>query len=157
MGRPDQFSSLFWFLLGLAVIFLSYRLGLGTLTSPGPGFLPLWCGLILSAISLGVFFHRLLIPSGGESQTIRKLWGGVHWLRGVFVVSALLVYTLLFTHLGYLLSTLVLLLFLFKAIEPQGWTVAIGGAVLASFISFVVFALWLDVQLPRGILERFLF
>jgi putative tricarboxylic transport membrane protein len=157
MGRPDQFSSLFWFVLGLAVIFLSYRLGLGTLTSPGPGFLPFWCALILSAISLGVFFHRRLIPSGGESRTIQKLWGGVHWLRGVFVVSALLVYTLVFTSLGYLLSTLVLLLFLFKAIEPQRWTVAIGGAVLASFISFALFALWLDVQLPRGILERFLF
>ena len=157
MGRPDQFSSLFWFVLGLAVIFLSYRLGLGTLTSPGPGFLPFWCALILSVLSLGVFFHRLLLPSGGESQKVWKLWGGVRWLRGVFVVSALLVYTLVFTSLGYLLSTLVLLLFLFKAIEPQRWTVAIGGAILASFISFVLFALWLDVQLPRGILERFLF
>jgi putative tricarboxylic transport membrane protein len=157
MGRSDQFSSLFWFVLGLAVIFLSYRLGLGTLTSPGPGFLPFWCALILSSLSLGVFFHRLLIPSGGEPQKIRKLWGGVGWLRGVFVVAALLAYTLVFSSLGYLLSTLALLLFLFKAIEPQRWAVAVGGAVLASLISFVVFALWLDVQLPRGILERFLF
>jgi putative tricarboxylic transport membrane protein len=157
MGRADQFSSLFWFVLGLAVLFPSYRLGLGTLTSPGPGFLPFWCGLILSALSLGVFFHRLFTPSGGESQEIRKLWGGVRWVRGVFVVAALLVYTLVFSSLGYLLSTLALLLFLFKTIEPQRWAVAVGGAVLASLISFIVFALWLDVQLPRGILERLLF
>ena len=157
MGRADQFSSLFWFVLGLVILFLSYHLGLGTLTSPGPGFLPFWCALILSALSLGVFFHRLLIHSGGEPQKIRELWGGVRWLRGVFVVLALLGYTLVFSSLGYLLSTLALLLFLFKTIEPQRWTVAIGGAVLASLISFVVFALWLDVQLPRGILERLLF
>lgn len=157
MGRADQFSSLFWLVLGLVVIILSYRLGLGTLTSPGPGFLPFWCALILSVLSLGVLFHRLLIPSGGEPQRIRELWGGVRWLRGVLVVLALLGYTLVFSNLGYLLSTLALLLFLFKTIEPQRWTVAIGGAVLASLISFVVFALWLDVQLPRGILERLLF
>ncbi len=157
MGRADQFSSLFWFVLGFAVIFLSYRLGLGTLTSPGPGFLPFWCAFILSALSLGVFFHRLLIPSGGEPQKIRKLWAGVRWARGVFVVAALLVYTLVFSSWGYLMSTMALLLFLFKTIEPQRWAVAVGGAVLASLISFVVFALWLDVQLPRGILERLLF
>ncbi len=157
MGRADQFSCLFWFALGMAVTFLSYRLGLGTLTSPGPGFLPFWCALILSALSLGVFFHRLLIPSGGEPQKIRKLWEGVRWPRGALVVAAILVYSLVFTTLGYLLSTIALLLLLFKAIEPQGWAAAIGGAVLTSFISFVVFALWLDVQLPRGILERFLF
>ncbi len=157
MGRADQFSSFFWFVLGLAVLFLSYRLGLGTLTSPGPGFLPFWCALILSALSLGVFFHRLFIPSGGESQEIRKLWGGVRWVRGVLVVAALLVYTLVFSSWGYLMSTMALLLFLFKTIEPQRWAVAVGGAVLASLISFVVFALWLDVQLPRGILERLLF
>jgi len=157
MGKPDQFSSLFWFMLGMAVTYLSYRLGLGTLTNPGPGFLPFWCALILSGLSCLVFFHRLLARTQGETQELRSLWQGVRWPKGIYVVTAILAYALLFTTLGYLLSTIALLLFLFKAIEPQRWIMAIGGAVLASFVSFVLFALWLDVQLPRGIIERFLF
>ena len=157
MGKPDQFSSLFWFMLGMAVTYLSYRLGLGTLTNPGPGFLPFWCALILSGLSCLVFFHRLLARTQGETQELRSLWQGVRWPKGIYVVMAILAYALLFTTLGYLLSTIALLLFLFKAIEPQRWIMAIGGAVLASFVSFVLFALWLDVQLPRGIIERFLF
>jgi putative tricarboxylic transport membrane protein len=157
MGKPDQFSSLFWFLVGMAVTVWSYRLGLGTLTNPGPGFLPFWCALILSGLSCLVFFHRRFATTEGETRKLRHLWQGVGWVKGIYVVLALLAYTLLFTTLGYLLSTIALLLFLFKTIEPQKWTVAVGGAILASLVSFVVFALWLDVQLPRGVLERFLF
>jgi putative tricarboxylic transport membrane protein len=157
MGKPDQFSSLFWFMVGMVVTYLSYRLGLGTLTNPGPGFLPFWCALILSGLSSLVFFHRLLGRTQGETQKLRHLWQGLRWPKGIYVVAAILAYALLFTTLGYLLSTIALLLFLFKAIEPQRWTVAVGGAVLASFASFVLFALWLDVQLPRGVIERFLF
>ena len=40
MGKADQFSSIFWLILGLAVVYGSNRLGLGTLTHPGPGFFP---------------------------------------------------------------------------------------------------------------------
>jgi putative tricarboxylic transport membrane protein len=141
----------------MAVTFWSYRLGLGTLTNPGPGFLPFWCALILAGLSCLVFVHRRLARTEGEARKIRQLWQGVGWVKGIYVVAALLAYSLLFTTLGYLLSTIALLLFLFKAIEPQKWTVAVGGAVLASFGSFVLFARWLDVQLPRGVLERFFF
>jgi len=141
----------------MAVIYWSCRLGLGTLTNPGPGFLPFWCALILSGLSCLVFLHRLLARTEGETRKLRHLWKGARWLRGIYVVAALLAYTLLFTTLGYLLSTIALLLFLFKAIEPQKWAVAVGGAILASLVSFVLFALWLDVQLPRGVVERFLF
>ena len=157
MAKPDQFSSLFWLVVGMAVTYGSYRLGLGTLTNPGPGFLSFWCALILSGLSCLVFLHRLFTRTQEETRGLRHLWPGIGWVKGIYVVAALLAYTLLFTTLGYLLSTIALLLFLFKAIEPQKWTVAVGGAILASLVSFVVFARWLDVQLPRGVLERFLF
>jgi putative tricarboxylic transport membrane protein len=157
MGKPDQYSSLFWLAVGMAVAYGSYRLGLGTLTTPGPGFLPFWCALILAGLSGLVFLHRFLAGTGGEPPKSRRLWHGTGWVKGLMVTAALLAYTLLFTTLGYLLSTFALLLFLFKAIEPQKWTVALGGAALASFASFVLFARWLDVQLPRGILEKFFF
>jgi hypothetical protein len=72
-------------------------------------------------------------------------------------VGALLVYNFIFVYLGFILSTILLLLFLFKAIEPQKWSVAVAGALIASLAAYVLFARWLDVQLPVGIVEKLLF
>ena len=157
MGKIDQMSSLFWFLLGWVLTLLSYRLGLGTLTNPGPGFLPFWCGLFLSGLSLVVFLRGKLDQRRGESKALRELWAGMRWAKGVYVVLALLIYTFAFTHIGFVLSTTLLLIVLFKAIEPEKWIIAVGGAILASLVCFVVFSLWLDVQLPRGFIEKILF
>jgi hypothetical protein len=37
-----------------------------------------------------------------------------------------------------------------RATDPQRWTVALGVAALTAIGSYVVFAIWLGVPLPRG-------
>ena len=157
MGKADQGSCIFWMILGLAVIYFSHRLGLGTLAHPGPGFLSFWCGVLLAALSVPIFIQGNKTQRSGDETKFSDQWTKVRWSKSVYVILATLVYALAFTHLGFLLSTALLLIFLFKAIDPEKWIVAIGSAILASFISFIIFALWLDVQLPRGILERLIF
>ena len=157
MGRANQVSSIFWLILGLGVVYGSYRLGLGTLTHPGPGFLSFWCGVILAVLSVLVFIQGGIVRREGNQTKLRQLWMEARWSKCIFLVLAVLAYALTFTYFGFLLSTILLLIFLFEAIEPQKWVVAIGGAILASLISFIVFALWLDVQLPRGFIERLIF
>lgn len=155
MGKPDQISSIFWLSFGLAVIYGSNRLGLGTLTHPGPGFLPFWSGVILCGLSALVFFQDTLPHRGRGGETLGHVWAGLNWPKPIYLMIALLAYTLIFTHLGFLLSTTVLLLFLFKAVEPETWLRTIVGAILASVITYIVFGVWLQVQLPRGFLEGF--
>ncbi len=157
MGQANQISSIFWLILGLAVTYGSFRLGLGTLTHPGPGFLPFWYGVILAGLSILVFFQGKLARRSGDQAPLGQRWEGMHWSKSIYVVLAILVYTLTFTQVGFLLCTTFLLIFLLKAIDPETWAVTIAAAVIASLVSFVVFALWLDVQLPRGFLERMLF
>ncbi len=156
MEKANQFSSVFWLLLGGAIAFGSYRMGLGTLSHPGPGFLSFWCGFILASLSVLVFVKGRLSPRE-EAGTFRRLWGGTRWYKGLYVVAALVAYNFTFAYLGFILSTILLLLFLFKAIEPQKWSVAVSGALVASVASYVLFARWLDVQLPVGIVEKLLF
>ena len=156
MEKANQFSSVFWLILGLAITFGSYKMGLGTLNRPGPGFLPFWCGGILVGLSVLVYVKGMLSPGGGVG-TFQRLWGGTRWYKGVYVVAALLIYNFTFAYLGFILSTILLLLFLFKAIEPQKWSIAITGALVASIVSYVLFARWLDVQLPVGFVEKMLF
>ena len=157
MGKPDQASSICWLGLGLAVIYASHRLGLGTLTNPGPGFLPFWSGVILCGLSALVFFQGRLTQRAGGGGPLSQLWAGMAWPKPVYVVIALFAYVMIFAHLGFLLCTTVLLIFLFKAIEPETWLRAIVGAVLAAGVSYVLFGVWLQVQLPRGFLEGLLF
>jgi putative tricarboxylic transport membrane protein len=154
--KPDKVSSSFWMVLGMVMIYASYKLKLGTLTHPGPGFLPFLAGVILWCLSIVVFLkagRRI----DEKAKKLRELWAGMNWLSAVIVVVTLLVYALVFTHVGFLLSTIGLLTFLFRARERMGWFAAIGGALIASFASFAVFAIWLKVQLPYGIIEKCLF
>jgi putative tricarboxylic transport membrane protein len=157
MGKADQVSSIFWLLLGLVVVYSSYRFGLGTLARPGPGFLPFLCGVILSALSAFVFFQGRLAKKTNGEESIGQLWAGMNWHKPVYGIIVLLIYALTFVRLGFLLSTIFLLIFLFKGIEPERWLRAITVAVLAAVVSYVLFVVWLQVQLPRGLLERLLF
>jgi putative tricarboxylic transport membrane protein len=142
---------------GVMMIYSSYKLKLGSLAHPGSGFLPFVSGLILCILSIIVLLKGGVDDRGGKAKRIGQLWEGMSWSKTVIVTAALLLYALVFTHLGFLLSTILLLIFLLRAIEPVRWFAAIGGAIIAVFASFAVFGLWLQVQLPRGIFENFFF
>ncbi len=155
--KPDRVSSIFWMGFGVMMIYSSYKLELGTLAHPGPGFLPCVSGLILCVLSIIVFLKGRVGDRDGKAKKIGQLWEGMSWSKTIIVTVSLILYSLVFTHIGFLLSTILLLIFLLKAIEPVRWSVAVGGALIAAFASFAVFALWLQVQLPRGIIERLCF
>jgi hypothetical protein len=157
MGKLDQISSIFWLSLGLVVIYFSYRLGFGTPQHPGSGFLPLLAGVILCGFSASVFFQgrkaRRVRGKGDSSQ----LWTGMAWLKPAYIVIALLVYAMAFESLGFLLATPALLIYLLKGVEPETWPRAVVTALVVTIISYALFGVWLQIQFPRGFLERLLF
>lgn len=157
MGKPDQVSSIFWLILGLALVYDSNQLGLGAFAHPGPGFFPFWCGAILIGLSILVFFQGRQSQRDRRGSRLSQLWDGLVWTKPIYIIISLLVYALTFPSLGFLLSTTLLLIFLFKAIEPATWMLSIIGAVLASSVSYILFGVWLRVQLPRGFLEGLFF
>ena len=69
-----------------------------------------------------------------------------------FFIISLLIYTYFFETIGFIISSLLLMLFLFKGIEPQKWSAAILSTILTSIVTYTIFVLWLKCQLPRGIL-----
>jgi putative tricarboxylic transport membrane protein len=154
--RSDKLSSAVWLILGAVVVYYSKKMGLGILSNPGPGFLPFWAGVILIGFSIFIFFQDK-IASQEEQKSIGQLWAGMNWSKCIILILGLSVYTLIFSYIGFLASTTALLLLLLKTIDPMGWKEAIGESLVASFISFAIFDLWLKVQLPRGFIERFLF
>jgi len=150
MKKYDQTSSLVWLGLALLICVESFRLPLGSIHDPGPGFLPLLVGVLLAGLSVICFLQARKGPS---AEPKGSWYSTERWKNLVWVLLALLAYAVVLDSLGFLISTFLLLIVLFRfGMEPQRWAWAIGGSVIASLSCYVVFELWLRTQLPKGIL-----
>ncbi len=149
MKKRDRVSSLIWLLLAVYICIESLRLPLGSLRDPGPGFLPLVVGVILGVLSMVNFGQA----RADISQTPGGSWySRERWKHLVGVLVALFAYAGVLDLLGFLTATFLLLIYLFRyGLEPSRWVWAIGGSAMASVSCYVVFELWLQTQLPKGI------
>jgi putative tricarboxylic transport membrane protein len=148
--KKDILSSLFWLAVGSGVCYGGYDLELGTLRDPGSGFMFFWVGIIMIGLSLAVLVKAVRMKPDQKGAGLLR--GEVRWAKILSVLAVLVLYAYVFPHLGFILSTVLLLLFLFKAVEPQKWSWAVLGAVISTLTAYGVFQLWLGTQLPRGFL-----
>ncbi len=144
----DQLSSGLFFLLGCAICLHSLQYRLGTLAAPESGLMPFLSGAAIAALAaLGLGLGTLRRRRGEGWQ---PLFQGVAWGRGLLTLGALLGYLLLQKRLGFALTTVLFIGFLLRVVFPQRWVVVLLGAVLTATISYLVFEVWLQAQLPQG-------
>ncbi len=151
MKTHQQFASLFWLAIGVYVTVTAYRLGLGHVQKPGPGFIFFWTALLLVILSIIDLIASLRARSASYSKE-GTIWAGKRWPKVVLVFSGLVVYTYVFNLLGFLFSSFLLMIFLFKGVEPMKWWASVLGSIVAMFIVYAVFQLWLKVPFPAGVL-----
>ena len=149
MKKKDLHSSAICAVFGLYIAFEGYRLKLGTFQAPESGFLILVAGIVLACLSTALLIQTLF----SKEEDKEVLWKGLQWSKGVRLLVASFVYALVLTWMGFLLSTFLLLLYLFKGLEPQRWLVAIELSVITIASSYLIFVLLLGCQFPEGILE----
>lgn len=149
MNRADIASGLFWLLFGLGVAYAGWDLELGVLSDPGSGFILFWVGLIMAALSLAVIVNGA--RARGAAGTAGAAWRDVRWPKVVWVLVALAAYGWALPRLGFILTTTLVMVFLFKVVESQRWWIAIGGAVASALVAYLVFRVWLGAQLPEGL------
>ncbi len=154
MTRIDRVSSMVWFVFSIAIIGGSSTYAMGTLSSPGPGFLPLLCGIAMGALSLVVYFQAVGKGKKEAEKGAEAFWTS-RWPKLAAALVILLAYSFLLEIFGYLLMTFAFLLFVLKVVEPVPWRTALTEATLATGISYTVLELWLKVPLPRGFLPKF--
>ena len=154
--RLDSVSSVFWLSFGASVIYFSRKLGLGTVHHIGPGFLAFWSAILICCASLAILvISRKRVR--GDEQKKKYIWAGLHWRKTIVVATVLFVYVLAFPRIGFIISTTFFLFILLRAIDPVKWWVAVLVSILASFLSFSFFDLWLQVQLPHWLIEDSLY
>ena len=136
----------FWIALGVLLCYGAIRLGVGTASEPGSGFIFFWSGLILVVLSLLAFAESL--RDGVEAN---PAIGALNWRKIVLVLLALLLYAFSLERLGFVLTTFLLLSFLLGLIEDVHWGKSLGIAGAAAAGSYAMFELWLKIRLPHGI------
>jgi len=148
MKRSDLISAIIWMLLAIYISFESIqRLGINSIRNPGAGFFPLLTALIIASFAL-----LLLFKSVFANTHLQVIWDReTNWKNLVLTVFALLSFAILLNITGYLLTTFLFILFLFLIIDPLKWYVATLGAAITTLISYLIFEIWLQSQLPEGI------
>jgi hypothetical protein len=152
MRNPDRLTAIILGGFGAYIAFEGYRLELGVLQKPKPGFLIFWVGVILSGLSLLLWIQTFFSAEAGKTY----LWKGVKWQRGFILILLLLVYIGVFQWLGFLLSTFGLLLFLFKSLDSQKWSFAFLLSLVTTVLGFFIFGYFLEIQFPAGVLKGIL-
>lgn len=87
---------------------------------------------------------------GGE---IISLWKGMKWSKVVLVTAFLSIYAILLPILGYIIATFGLMTLLFGVVgKSRRWIQGVS-ALITVLGTYVIFYVWLQVQLPKGILS----
>ena len=120
---------------------------------PGPGFLPRWVAAGL--VCVGLFLTTKGIRPGIALQkTIAWPDAGV-WRRVAVVLAALALALLLLDKLGFVIVVTVFMALVMYSLGVRSWRMLVTVPVLTAIGLYVVFAVWLRVPLPRGVLVFF--
>jgi hypothetical protein len=126
------------------------RLGIGNLRQPGPGFIFLLASALLILLSV-IDFGRTFAEKARTSQSEEPLWSGVRWQKVLLVLIGISTYVFLLKFLGFFVDSFLLMIFLFKAVEPTKWRTAMIGSFATILVAYGIFRLWLKVPFPTGI------
>ena len=138
-------------LFGIVIIIESMHLGLGSLRRPGAGFLPFYIGALLSVVAFFSFIKNVRTAKRDRWNVNEKFFGGSA-LNVAAITVAAVIYVIIFPWLGFVLSTFLLLVALFKFAGIRKWVYNLLAAFLTVSITHLVFSSWLNIRFQKGIL-----
>jgi putative tricarboxylic transport membrane protein len=124
-------------------------MGMGSINDPGSGYVLVYAGLLMILFSAIMLYSA--VKDGGP--TFLSLWKDVLWTKPLIVIALLIAFTLAFETLGFLISTIILLIVLLRVIDPVPWVRAISIAVIVPLVCWYVLVKLLLIQLPSGVFQ----
>ena len=143
MLTRDRVAGVALLLFAAAVMWEDRAFPLGTITRPGPGYMPMLLAGILAAMA------ALVIWAGGRSPAWTSL-GWSEWRHAVAILAACAFAGLALERIGYRLTVIVLVSFLLLVVERKRPAVTVATALGLSLGTFYVFSTLLRVPLPLG-------
>ena len=120
----------------------------------GAGFLPFWLSVGLGITSAALLVRAVVLPAArfepmffsGRSTKLRVIW----------VLAAYLVVVAAMKPLGMPICLAILMAVTMPAFGSRSWKAVALASVVTPVCVYLVFGLWLKVDLPMGILENVL-
>lgn len=147
MKKTYIITYLAWMVLAVAATAEAGRLGFGTFGRPGPGFLPFLAGTCLAVLAVAGLVQTLVQKPAAEAGSDFKAKD----VSRIGIVTALLfLYVVLWDVIGFLVSSFLLLLFLFRCVEPLNWRKVFVASGLTLAFTYILFSVLLGARLPAG-------
>ncbi len=133
-------------ILGGTVIGMSLKLGFGTLKRPGTGLIPLSAGVI---IFISAF---VLLISKGRKEGEGPVFSG-HEIKTYSLMTLVFIgWVVTMPFLGYLVGTFLSTYSYSKIMRLPGWWRPFFLSLGTTLFCYLLFDVWLYIDLPRGIL-----
>lgn len=147
------------FTLALVLLALALAMAVGALSFPpmpgqafGPKLFPniVAAGFALCAVAL---IMRAIKSKTINISVVRPEWWNELRRRGnlLILLGSIVAYTLLIERVGFLLTTLALMVLLMRRLGAS-WRATLIASLLGTVLTYVMFAYWLRVPLPPGLL-----
>lgn len=150
MLREKNFiGALVFFFVGIFAVFEGWRINPGTLSSPGSGFFVFYLGIILSFLSI-LLFYKGVRSRFAETRNPIEIAG--RWKRLLFGLALFVSYAFALKSVGFIICSFVLLILLFRVVEGRSWRSTLLISIICTVVSYLVFAKYLGVPLPKGII-----
>ena len=147
MRGRDKYSAIGFLVFAVFIGVQASRFPFGSLRRVGPGFFPLVLALLLGVLSLALFIKAI------HSQEKKIDWPDRQGAIALaLVVAAIFGYSLLLKPLGFLLTTLLFSLVVYKFSDLRGRFRPIIASLIATFASILFFKIWLGIPFPAGVL-----
>ncbi len=149
--RACQMVSLFILALALFVVQSALGMKYYTAMGPGPGFIPLWIGAVLAVLSVVWFIQVSRGPALPTPEGFVPDRGGV--LRVVAVLASLALFPAIAEQVGFRVTMLGFLLFLFAVLGRQKLLVTLALSLIGSFGQYFLFHDLLGLHLPKATVD----
>ena len=149
LNNSELWGGLIGLALGVFVIWHGLKLKLGTINDPGSGYVLFYTG-ILMCLFAGTIIIAALTEGG---PTFGSRCKDTRWTKPIIVIACLSAFAFALDPLGFLLSSIPLMLLLLRLIDPVRWQLAIPIALLVPIGMWWVLKRLLLIQLPSGMFE----
>ena len=150
MKQGDRISAIFFLTLSLFVCGHALQIGIGSLQQPGPGLLVFGAGAVVGLLAFWLLIHSLIAKQSRSDGAAE----GSPLGKGRFLLlcASLFLYALAASRLGFLIATFLFIVSVFRLVESAPWWRTLLTAALITAGNYLLFASWLGLSLPKGIL-----
>jgi hypothetical protein len=146
MNKWQRINALAFFLLAVFAAVKAVGIGFGTFKSPGAGFFPFWLAVLMAAVAIVYYAGYRGVDEGAQEG---KLW---RWRRPAMAAAVMLLFVQAMEYLGFGTATLFLFVAWLRGVEKQRWLKTALVAAIGTVSVYVLFAVLLQLTLPRGLL-----